>query len=52
MDDEIIALKARAIVTRSLAIGSRDSETAKLLIQLSEEFDEEAVKAQAQRSRH
>lgn len=43
MPDETAYLRARALVARTLATRSRDSEVVKLLVQISEEFEEEAL---------
>jgi len=42
MPQDIAHLRARALVARSLARQSRDTAVANLLIQISEEFEEEA----------
>jgi hypothetical protein len=43
MPYETAYLRARAAVARTLAARARDLEIAKLLVQISEEFEEEAL---------
>ena len=47
MHDETASLRARAQVAATLAARSRDREVAKLLVQVSEELEEEACKLEA-----
>ena len=44
MDDEPVLLRARAAVAASLAAMSRDREVTKLLLLVSEQFEEEACR--------
>ena len=51
MDDEPVLLRARAAVAASLAAMSRDREVTKLLLLVSEQFEEEACRLEVEDSR-
>ncbi|HZC38080.1 MAG TPA: hypothetical protein VE221_05320 [Sphingomicrobium sp.] len=51
MPDETADLRARAKVAATLAAGARDSEVARLLHQIAEEFEEEACERELEAAR-